>query len=313
MVLEPATTSEQMQVLDDGSDTVAASLFHASSFRQPMKVDGIVDPWKDDFENLEDEFHIHGDDFENLEDKFHIHGIVDPWKDDFENLEDKFHDDVSPKKENTTGSNPASVLLAAALGVGFSAAIAHMMQHDFHTFLSVSTAESTTGNVAQSASCCQDGLGIPKQAVQPGNETLLRELLNVGANPDVQDDWGSTPLHVAAAQGNMKAAEMLLMHHANVNALDVWHETPLHMAAHASHQDVCKLLVEGKGDVNAKNFDERTPLFLAAKSNATEVCEYLFNQGAGLGEAHEDEIPSVLTAMLLQRVVLAAPSREDGL
>ena len=74
----------------------------------------------------------------------------------------------------------------------------------------------------------------------------------------------TTPLHVAAAQGNKTEVETLLKKGANVNATDENRWTPLHWAADVGHVETAKALLAGKADPNAKSGSGATPLHRAA-------------------------------------------------
>lgn len=52
-------------------------------------------------------------------------------------------------------------------------------------------------------------------------------LLKNGADPDARDHFESTPLHRAAAKGNLKMVQILLQHNAVVNIRDSEGNTPL--------------------------------------------------------------------------------------
>ncbi len=68
-------------------------------------------------------------------------------------------------------------------------------------------------------------------------------LLKAGANIDVVDDEGNTPLHEAALLGSVRGAEVLLAHGAKVNVKNKAGETPLAIARASNHRrEVLKLL-----------------------------------------------------------------------
>jgi len=60
-----------------------------------------------------------------------------------------------------------------------------------------------------------------------GDVRLVRLLLDKGADPNVINYRGMTPLHVAAAAGETESAELLLSRKAKLNALDFGKRTPL--------------------------------------------------------------------------------------
>jgi len=245
-----------------------------------------------------------------------IHGTVNLFEDDLANLDDVF-DDRSPSvkqdKENKTQN--MSVFFTAALGVCFSAVVAHVVRQALQMDTNPPGADDkpSPNKPCTPREKCAISSEEAMKAVQTGDVDQLSELLDAGANPNAEDSWACTLLHTAASQGDLKITNLLLKHDANVNSSDAWHETPLHMAARACHTDVCKLLVEWKAEVNAMNLDDHTPLFVAAKSNSKEVCEYLLSEDAHVGQASEEDLPPFFTSLLLQRVVLGCQAIESSL
>lgn len=71
---------------------------------------------------------------------------------------------------------------------------------------------------------------------------MTRALLRAGANPNVQQEGGWTPLHEAAAQGRMEIVELLLAHGADASIASVDGKTPAEKAAEAGHGDVVERL-----------------------------------------------------------------------
>jgi len=244
------------------------------------------------------------------------YGVINDLEDAFASLDDSYDQNLQSGKEQISKkTEPVSVLLAAALGVCFSAVAAHFIPQMLQTIINQSSANE---NMSIQESCnYPEATEIPSgkamQALQAGARDYLLELLDAGANPHEEDSWGSTLLHAAAAHGSTEVAHTLLQHDAKVNAADAWQDTPLHTAARSCNADVCKLLVEWKAEVNATNLDDHTPLFVAAKSNAKEVCSYLLNTDAHVGQVGEHELPPWFTSLLLQRVVLGCPAAEGSL
>lgn len=64
-----------------------------------------------------------------------------------------------------------------------------------------------------------------------GNEVLVRELLDSGANINLVDNDEHTALHIAAANGNVKVTDLLIKSGANVSSVDNYGWTALHVAA----------------------------------------------------------------------------------
>jgi hypothetical protein len=99
----------------------------------------------------------------------------------------------------------------------------------------------------------------------------IKKLLEEGADPNIRDGDGNTPLHFTASKGCAEVARLLLRHGADPNAQDKTGETPLHVAAYWGRVDVVRLLLEHGADPSIRNRDGKTPLDLAKESGHREV------------------------------------------
>lgn len=77
---------------------------------------------------------------------------------------------------------------------------------------------------------------IVKAVHAPSFLRLVQLLLDNGASINAQDSLGNTPLHYAAAKGNIEKSLSLIWQGANVNSQNFSGETPLHFAAKGNSQ-----------------------------------------------------------------------------
>ena len=114
--------------------------------------------------------------------------------------------------------------------------------------------------------------------------TDVAELLLAGkADVNARNAEGSTPLHAAAFNGRKEVAELLLANEASVNARNNAGWTPLHFSSGLiAHKDVAELLLAGKADVNARAVNERTPLHQAAFFGHKDLAELLLANRANI-------------------------------
>lgn len=76
-------------------------------------------------------------------------------------------------------------------------------------------------------------------AAAEGDLVMIKQLLADGAGVDAVDESGLSPIHLAASRGRPQTIMMLVEHGASVNAKTSFGATPLHLAAHQSQ--VCLL------------------------------------------------------------------------
>ena len=68
-------------------------------------------------------------------------------------------------------------------------------------------------------------------------------MVNKGADVNVKDTYGQTPLHLAASKGQIKVIRCLIENGANVNVTqETTGSTPLHRAASNGQVEVVKCL-----------------------------------------------------------------------
>lgn len=109
-----------------------------------------------------------------------------------------------------------------------------------------------------------------------GDLPILSALLNAGARADAKDRSGQTALHWAVMRNQVPAARLLLEHGADVNAADkVLHETPLYRAAEHGRADLVRLLLRYHADVTIRDSLGDTPLQQAQLSGGGQVVTLL--------------------------------------
>ena len=96
------------------------------------------------------------------------------------------------------------------------------------------------------------------------------------------EEFGMTPLHLAALDGRFEEARSLIAQRASVSAQNKDGRTPLHFAALGGHHPVAQLLIDTGASVDARDKSGGTPLHLAAMHGHRAVAELLLDRGAAL-------------------------------
>ena len=119
-----------------------------------------------------------------------------------------------------------------------------------------------------------------------GNLGLLWQLL-IRAGPEewqtlmtVVDKDDCTPLNRAARNGHLEVVQCLLAHGASATAINKYGNTPLHWAARSGHLEVVQCLLAHGASATAINKHGNTPLHWATDSGRLEVVQYLLAHGA---------------------------------
>lgn len=129
------------------------------------------------------------------------------------------------------------------------------------------------------------GRTLLHDAAASGQSETVRLLLDVGADPRVQDGGRHTPLYSVANEcGEAEGAEIvriLVKAGADVNAADgVQHCTPLHMAARRGNAGIAKALLDCGANIAALDRRGDTPLRRALNCKKREVAHLLAARGA---------------------------------
>ena len=110
-----------------------------------------------------------------------------------------------------------------------------------------------------------------------GDPKVVQELLDQGANVNIQNSKGQTALHCATKAGFVGLVKILLAHGANVNAQDNNGDTPLHAACKSTIKDqnrlqhVVELIGAAGADLTTKNNQGRTPKDVVRKHSTLAV------------------------------------------
>ncbi|KAK8912864.1 Ankyrin repeat domain-containing protein 17 [Metarhizium anisopliae] len=127
-----------------------------------------------------------------------------------------------------------------------------------------------------------------------GYEDMINFLLDQGADIDVRDEFGATPLLNSAENGQNTIAKLLLDHGASMEIGNIKWATPLLRAAQNGHEIIAKLLLDRGANIEATDMYNDGPLITAAKHGRETVVKVLLDRGANI----EGRKTSALTPLL---------------
>ncbi len=117
---------------------------------------------------------------------------------------------------------------------------------------------------------------MASKAIEQSITSIVKALLDAGADPNVKDMLGKTPLMLAIEQQNLDAVSILINANANVNAimqpdfdsifvrdLNIVRQTALHLAIATENFVIIKRLLDAGADPNLANSDGVTALEFA--------------------------------------------------
>ena len=133
-------------------------------------------------------------------------------------------------------------------------------------------------------------------AVAHENLDVLQLLVDKGADVNSCTNYDlTTPLMMAARNGDVNIATFLVEHGGNVNLKDKRGETALHQAINKYEQacDVLRYLIKNGADVNARTNNNCTPLMIASKLDLVDVVSFLIEQGANTDLADKDGLTAL--------------------
>eukprot|EP00644_Phytophthora_capsici_P016341 jgi/Phyca11/117914/e_gw1.34.64.1 len=114
-------------------------------------------------------------------------------------------------------------------------------------------------------------------AIIMGNKALFRRLLKAGADVELADREGFTPLHWASVRGYLEiVAQLIEISGADINRQDAMGWTPLHIACFKGFPDLVEyLLVERRARADVEDCNGFTPLMFARVAENMDVVKRL--------------------------------------
>ena len=158
-----------------------------------------------------------------------------------------------------------------------------------------------------------DPVAILYKAARDGADVVVKDVLqrmsstersNALETKTEDGDQFTTPLIIAARNGNLVSVKMLLRYKADMEARGtvkieddvIGGCTPLWAAAASGHLDIVKILIERNADVNARTSSNSTPLRAAAYIGRLDIVSCLVENGADVNARNNHENTPLMIA-----------------
>ncbi len=112
------------------------------------------------------------------------------------------------------------------------------------------------------------------------NYNIVNALLQNGADPNIPDNLGNSPLNIAVYSGIPSIVDLLLQKGANPNIPDNLGKRPLNIAVHSGIPSIVDLLLQKGADPNIPDNLGKRPLNIAVHSGIPSIVDLLLQKGA---------------------------------
>lgn len=170
-------------------------------------------------------------------------------------------------------------------------------------FSTIEQKDTASAKILIDQTCIKECLNTKNEtplhlAVRNYKSKLIKKLLAGGANPNIENFDGETPLHYGVKSWiSFNGINLLLSHGANINAKDKNGQTPLHAAAERGRPEIANLLL-ANGAIISKNNKGELPLHNAYDSKTALL---LLAHGANVNEKSNRDLTPLHNAVVHHR------------
>ena len=146
-----------------------------------------------------------------------------------------------------------------------------------HDLIQADNSFSVFGLITDPDEIVDKGLGekIIHWASAAGAIEVTKVLISTGADVNVKDINGTTPLHSAIINGKKAVAELLIENGAELNAVTSSGQTPLHCAVSGDLRELVELLLSSGAEINFRNKTGKKPLDIAMEIGNNRIINLL--------------------------------------
>nr|XP_034328415.1 uncharacterized protein LOC117689960 [Crassostrea gigas] len=132
--------------------------------------------------------------------------------------------------------------------------------------------------------CDEDGASPLYKACQNEHDSIVQLLLSNGADINLCDEDGASPLYIACQNGHDYTVKLLLSNGADINLCDEDEASPLYIACRNRHDSIVQLLLSNGADINLcdEDKDGASPLYIACRNRHDSIVQLLLKNGADI-------------------------------
>nr|XP_022308640.1 uncharacterized protein LOC111114568 isoform X2 [Crassostrea virginica] len=128
--------------------------------------------------------------------------------------------------------------------------------------------------------CNHEGYSPLMAACEHGHEHIAQLLIMKNAKVNSRNEDGESPLLVACEFGHESIAKLLIVKNAEVNLCDYYGNNPLLAACQTGHNRIAELLIDKGLEVNTCNRRGNSPLYMACTNGHESTAELLIKKNA---------------------------------
>ncbi|XP_062567640.1 ankyrin repeat domain-containing protein 17-like [Saccostrea cucullata] len=130
--------------------------------------------------------------------------------------------------------------------------------------------------------CNKNGSSPLLGACEFGNDSTVQLLLNKGSDINLSNKNGFSPLYKACQNGHASTAQLLLSNGADINLCNNNGVSPLYIACQNGHDSTVQLLLNNGADINLCEKNGASPLYKACKKGYDSIVQFLLKGGADI-------------------------------
>jgi uncharacterized protein len=139
-------------------------------------------------------------------------------------------------------------------------------------------------------------------AAEQGNAVIIEQMLNAGADPNDPIHFvnsAETPLHHVARAGSVDSVNTLILAGAKINARETWNgQSAIMWAAAEGHAQVVQALIDGGADIHARSNGTTTPFLFAVRKGDIATVQVFLKAGIDVNEKRVDQATPLLVAII---------------